>query len=425
MTTTSSDTGPSFGFLQPSTKQYSGSRLSIGAMDYPQTWPRTFSSGSGAGGTMSSSTDLSAQNTPSLSSSTGFIGPERSRINARSPIQHSRSDNPIYHSGRSPQLRLARSPSTSSSVSQHQKDSTAASTIAAASAATGSNSSRRNRPSSRLFTALEGANLSVESLRSEYASPLSSRMRSGSSIGGGGGGENNGRNKRWSTSFINPPSSFDQSINRRRAGRSSGGRGGGESDQYEEVSNALETLRTFLRQRDSGNNAKQQTTISSRRSSTSHFGNLTAMSNEALQSAQQQGSEISSSTTPSGHKKILRHPPAGPLPPRGSLYDRKEAMAQELASRSSSLSLSPSASINLSPPANDPRSHNRTNTNSSMSGELQRQQRQHNHSTSSASIDRIAALEDLADRVKRMREEDRMMQQLSMQERDEFDHHHH
>lgn len=418
MTTTTSDMGPSYGFLQPSTKQYPGSRLSIGAMEYPQTWPRTFSTGSGAAGTMSSSTDSSSQNTPSLSSSTGFIGPERLRNNARSPIQHSRSENPIYSAGRSPQLRLARSPSSSSSISQ-QKDSIAASTIAAASAATGSSTSRRNRPTSRLFTMPEAANLSVESLRSEYASPsLKSRMRSGSSIGVGGESSGRGkeRNKRWSTSFISPTSSFDQPTNRRRAGR------GSESDQYEEVSNALETLRIFLRQRD-GNNAKQ-TINPSRRSSTSHFGNLTAMSNEALQSVQQ-GLEGSSSGH-TGHQKVLRHPPAGPLPPRGSLYDRNEAAAlhaQGLSSRSSSLSLSPTTSINFSPPPNDPRSHIRTNPTSPMSTDFQRQQRQHNRSTSSASIDRIAALEDLADRVRRMREEDRSMQ-LSMHENDHFGHHH-
>ncbi|PWN31837.1 uncharacterized protein FA14DRAFT_158648 [Meira miltonrushii] len=411
MTTTTSDMGPSYGFLQPSTKQYPGSRLSIGGMEYPQTWPRTFSTGSGAAGTMSSSTDSSTQNTPSLSSSTGFIGPERMRNNARSPIQHSRSDNPIYSAGRSPQLRLARSPSTSSSISQ-QKEGTAASTIAAASAAIGSSSSRRNRPSSRLLTMPEAANLSVESLRSDYTPSLTSRMRSGSSIGTGGESSGRGkeRNKRWSTSFISPTSSFDQPINRRRAGRS------GESDQYEEVSNALETLRTFLRQRD-GNNAKQ-TIIPSRRSSTSQFSNLTAMSNEALQSAQQ------GLGTSSPIQKVLRHPPAGPLPPRGSLYDRNEAAAlhaHELASRSSSHSLSPATSINLSPPANDPRSHIRTNTNSPMSSNFQRQQHRHNRSTSSASIDRIAALEDLADRVRRMREEDRSLQ-VSMQENDHFGH---
>lgn len=423
MTTTASDMGPSSDFLQPSTKQYSGSRLSIGGMEYPQTWPRTFSAGSGAAGTMSSSTDSSTQNTPSLSSSTVFIGPERSRNNARSPIQHSRSDNPIYNSGRSPQLRLARSPSTSSSISQ-QKDSTAASTIAAASAATGSNTSRRNRPSSRLFTTLEAANLSVESLRSDYAPSLTSRMRSGSSIGVESSGRGKERNKRWSTSFINPPSTFDQPINRRRAGI------GADSDQYEEVSNALDTLRAFLRQRDVGNNAKQKI-IPSRRSSNSQFGNLTAMSNEALQSAQQQQgietSSASSSGQSSGHQKVLRHPPAGPLPPRGTLYDRNEGaafQAQEMASRSSSNSLSPSTSFNLSPLANDPRSQIHTNNMTpSMSNELQRQQRQHNRSTSSASLDRIAALEDLADRVRRMREEDRSMQ-LSMQENEHFSHHH-
>lgn len=418
MTTTTSDMGPSSGFLQPSLKQYAGSRLSVGGIEYPQTWPRTFSTGSSvAAGTMSSSTDSSAQNTPSLSSSTGLFGQERSGNNARSPVQHSRNDNQVHSSRLSPQLRLARSPSNSSSISQQ-----AASTIAAASGATGSTSARRNRPSSRLFTTLDAANRSVESLRSDHAPSLTSRMRSGSNLASGGGGESSARgierNKRWSTSFINLPSSFDQpssSRNRRKAGKSA------ETDQYEEVSNALETLRMFLRQRD-GSHAKQNTISLPRRSSSSQFGNLTAMSSEAIQPVQQ-GFESSSSLGRSDHKKVLRHPPPGPLPPRGSLYDGKEASTlhgHEMQSRSSSHSLSPSASINLSPSSNDSRSQNPTNTFSSISDQLQRQQRQHNRTTSSASIDRIAALEDLADRVRRMREEDRSTQ-LSMQSNDQFD----
>lgn len=113
-------------------------------------------------------------------------------------------------------------------------------------------------------------------------------------------------------------------------------------DQYEQVSVALDTLRAFLRQRE----------------------------------------RAPISPTSRTQNRGLRHPPPGPLPPRGSVQSSPSSTIQ---------SISPSSSFSIDTPYGEARpSHSRTTS-----------------STSNISAERLATLEDLAVRVRRMRDDSR------------------
>lgn len=130
--------------------------------------------------------------------------------------------------------------------------------------------------------------------------------------------------------------------------------------QYDQVSDALDTLRRFLRQRDD-----DPTSSSSRPTSYAGGGPGVATLGEQVSSMLAESSQQSRHAASSRRQRTLRHPPTGPLPPRGSVFVSPQA-----------------TSPNLALPGQD---------------------------RLRVEAERIAALEDLAKRVRQMKEENQQM----------------
>lgn len=122
--------------------------------------------------------------------------------------------------------------------------------------------------------------------------------------------------------------------------------------QYDQVSDALDTLRRFLRQREDGElSSRPNSYVSEQR------GALPLGEQVSTMLAESSNAKLSHS---SNRQRTLRHPPTGPLPPRGSIF-----------------------------------------TSPDISSALQ--------DGSRVEAERIAALEDLAKRVRQMKDENQQM----------------
>jgi hypothetical protein len=157
------------------------------------------------------------------------------------------------------------------------------------------------------------------------------------------------RGKRFSTSFLTD--------------REARQRNHEEQNQLDQVSDALDTLRRFLRQREKST-LSSTPPPSSRPISFAGSSGASVLDGMAFMGEQVSHVDVAPSIShPTNHsRKLLRHPPPGPLPPRGSV-DTPLTPSQH----SPALSLS--------------------------------------HASTSEEAERIAAIEDLAKRVRQMRDD--------------------
>jgi hypothetical protein len=391
-------------YKQQEQKSSSSSMLDVANMrlQYAQTWPRSLSDAS-------SGEVSSAQHTPSMTHSSGMVGPSSDIVineyagpgNADqllSPIQHSYSDNVLLRQTADTASFASSGPPSSQQLKP---------TIVRRMHSGGGERSERG-PSARL---------SLARMTNMMADPQQQKA----------GQQSNTRRsdkKRWSMSIM-------------AGGASQANR---PTDQYEEVSAALDKLRTFLRQRDrKGQPASTQSphffqqptfdppSSSSRRSSDAYDAGLTQPLNPIVQQTDfgmaGYGTMELGRTDDSGSGQAeqprLRHS-AKPLPPRGALLRSISGMPvaysesnhpnrrQQYATTSNSFqeitsdhrhtpSLSPSSSFFDSLPHRPRQRSSHSSFASSYSG-------MHANTTN---VDRIATLENLAERLQRMREADR------------------
>lgn len=411
---------------------------------------------------------------PSVSSAMSFAGGGRHPVggdsfSARDPRPHHFEEHagstamrpPNMHYTLSDQsLSVPHTPSHARSVSQRM------------SSATQAQQERRARRSSHIVSGDFGPLTSRDSIRS--ASNLSRNVSRnslhslGDSITGLSGNDDPDRGsavhgsakmdrrKRWSSALTTAAGSGSSSSlgvmsndSGRLGARSRGTRTGREQhvgghEQYDQVTSALETLRTFLKQRERHGSTLSGIAPPAPAATAAGSGGSSATHAEPTQMAD--NSEASPTAVESaGVSRVLRHPPSGPLPPRGSVLQTPNRSGESLPGRTTLRShssasfystttpfMSPAHDDNQQPwsdrPLDSPvhlcqpaagvmpaMSLSASTSAEGLAGDSharssvqQPQHRQHTRSQSSAlasnsSAERVAIFEDLAVRLRQMR----------------------